>query len=315
MRGTLMEVDVGVQSAAASTRAGQRGHGGRGGRTWWALATGLLVPLGLAAAWIPIRSRIPNADLALILVGSVAAVGVLERRAGVAVAALSATFWFEFFDTVPYQSWDIARLQDVETTIVLAAVSVLGGELVLRAKRYRRRVERDGEQLASMRAAAALIASGEELVRVIESVVAQLRNLLSLDSCTFEAMAAEPPLPRVGRDGVIDILADEPVVRAELPVTVQGEALGYFVLGFGAQRWPETDRLLAALTLADHVGAAFLAQAPPTSPPPDRPEPRLRVVGAGTGGGIDAAGRGRSAPTRRRQETAGRSSLLGRMIS
>ena len=48
---------------------------------------------------------------------------------------------------------------------------------------------------------------------------------------------------------------------------VQGVAIGHFVLGFVSDEPPQRDRLLIAVTLADNVGAAFLAQAPPPVPP------------------------------------------------
>ncbi|MGH9170500.1 MAG: DUF4118 domain-containing protein [Acidimicrobiales bacterium] len=287
---------------------------------WWArdslivaALTGVLVPLVIVTAWIPVRSRLPNTDLALVLVGAIGAIGALRHREAVVLAAVSGALWFEFFDTVPYERWAIARNPDVETTVVLAVVSLLGGELVLRAGRYRRASRDDEENLTNVRQAAELVASGEELVHVIASVAGQLARLLALDSCEFEAMPADPALPQVSRLGIIEDVAPLgpcPHVRAdmaEMPVIVQGEPLGYFVLKFGTTGVPSCERLRVGVTLGDHVGAAFLAQAPP--PPPKAPEPRLRVVKRrfGEPAGAELSGSA--------QETAGFSSQLGRMIS
>jgi hypothetical protein len=281
-----------------------------------AILTGALVPLAVTVAWIPLRTRLPNTDLALILVGAIAAIGVLKHREAVVLAAMSGALWFEFFDTVPYERWAIARNPDVETTVILAVVSVLGGELVLRAGRYRRASRDDVENLTSVRAAAELVASGEELVRVIESVAGQLTQLLVLEACSFEADPADPPIPQVSRLGTIDppdgLRAATPgrprTDIAELPVIVQGEPLGYFQLRFGQAGAPTCERLRVGVTLADQVGAAFLAQAPP--PPPEQPEPRLRIIRPG-----DRRPETVSALSRSSQETAGFSSQLGRMIS
>ncbi len=274
---------------------------------------GALVPLAITVVWIPLRVRLPNTDLALVLAVAVAAVGVTRHRSAVVLAAVSGALWFEFFDTVPYERLAIARNPDIETTIILAVVSAIGGELVLRARRYRQASRDDEESLTNVRDAAQLVASGEELVRVIESVIGQLTQLFGLAGCTFEATAADPPMPRVRRDGLVSSDGVRPHLEdggsqrtAELPVVVQGEELGYFVLAFGESGCPSPERLRVGVTLSDHVGAAFLAQAPP--PPPEQPEPRLRVLTPGE--------RSPAKPQADRpQETAGLPSHLRRMIS
>ena len=86
--------------------------------------------------------------------------------------------------------------------------------------------------------------------------------------------AATAPRSRPGRP-----IESGPLRAAELAVWGQGERLGYYVLEFAPGPPPERDRLLVAVTLADQVGAAFMAQAPPTLPPEPAPPPSgLRVV-------------------------------------
>jgi hypothetical protein len=166
-----------------------------------------------------------------------------------------------------------------------------------------------------VQAAAALGASGEELVRIIEAVVARLTQLLSLESCSFEATAADPVLERISREGEIVAPAGLRTAasrdgerRAELPVIVQGTDLGYFLLTFAKGAPPSPERLRVAVTLSDHVGAAFLAQAPP--PPPEDPVPRLRVLSRAR---LTTATPVAVSPGT--QETAGFSSRRERMIS
>ena len=76
----------------------------------------------------------------------------------------------------------------------------------------------------------------------------------------------------------VDSTEAAPISSAELPVWGQGERLGYYVLEFAPGPPPERERLLVAVTLADQVGAAFMAQAPPTAPPDPTPPTSLRVV-------------------------------------
>jgi hypothetical protein len=302
----------GHQRPADQPAAGRAPAQAGGAAALPAMALGLLVPLAVAAAWIPVRTRLPNTDVALVLVVAAGAIGALGRRAGVVTAALSAALWFVIFDTVPYDRLAIAKTPDVETTLVLAVVATIVGELALRTVRHRRAVRAESEELTSVRTAAELVASGEELVLVIDAVAEQLRQLLRLSTCCFES--PDGPLPGAGvtRDG--RVAASAPLALAGAPsqvgldVVVQHQVLGRFVLGVDAASCLGRERLLAAVTLADQVGAAFLAQAPPPLPP-GAPEPTrgLRVVGPGEAAAVVAGARG--------QETAGFSSAVDRMIS
>jgi K+-sensing histidine kinase KdpD len=65
------------------------------------VAVGLL-PVGIAAAWIPLRTDLPNTDVALLLVLGVGAVSILGGRLASAVGALAGAAAFDIFDTPPY---------------------------------------------------------------------------------------------------------------------------------------------------------------------------------------------------------------------
>jgi hypothetical protein len=254
-------------------------------RTKTALAgvVGAFAPLALATAWIPIRLRLPNTDLALVLVLAVVAIGAFGRRSAVLTAAVSAALWFEFFDTKPFERLAIARQPDLETTLVLASVSFVVGELAVRAVRQRNSRVVESAEMGSLREAASLLAMGEELVMVIQSVAGEIARLLGLSNCTFETEGPDPAHSTLRRDGTLVgplvPSAVAPTGAAELPVWGQGERLGYYVLEFAPGPLPERERLLVAVTLADQVGAAFMAQAPPALPTdPEPPPTSLRVV-------------------------------------
>lgn|GEM_PF-979799 len=283
------------------------------------LALAVVVPFLIALAWVPVRLRLPNVDLALVLIAVVALAGGLGSRVTVGLSAVSAALWFEFFDTAPFDRLTIARNPDVETTLILAVVAALVGELAVRVSRHRRSARAEALRLASMRNAAELVASGEELVRVIESVVGELVRLLALEGCEFESsghVVGRPVLGRaggfVGEEGSPVLLGFAQPWEAELPVVVQGATLGHFRLEFRAGQQPNGDALLVALTLADNVGAAFLAQAPPPLPPNREPLASLRVVTDRAGPGARAAAAAAPAPAAGRdQETAGFSCATG----
>ncbi|MBO0713826.1 MAG: DUF4118 domain-containing protein [Acidimicrobiales bacterium] len=234
------------------------------------LAGGFLLPLGLAAAWLPSRGHLPNTDVALALVLAVTLTGGSGRRAVVAVSAVSALFWFDFFHTAPYDQLSIDRSHDLATTLLLLAVGLLAGELALRVKRHRTRDNRSAEGVARIHAAAELVAAGERSELVIEAVAGELMDLLGLRGCSFE------PSPGVGVSGVGRQPPTGPAHLVELPVRGQGQVFGRFVLDPEGDRALPADRLLVAVSLADQVGATLAAQPPSRGGPPDRPT--LRVV-------------------------------------
>jgi hypothetical protein len=253
---------------------------------------GVLLAAAVAAAWIPVRERVPNTDLALLLVLLVVAMGATGRRSAVVATAVSAAVWFEFFDTRPFEQLAIARRPDIQTTLVLAVVGLITGELAVRLVRLHRSRRTDEQGLGSVRGTARLVANGEDLVLVIQQVAAEIAHLLDLEDCSFESGPVTPGLAVVGRDG--SIVAPEaasvggtgPVAPpgpgrlrlARLPVEGDGQHLGSFLLRFRPGAAPRREDLLVAVTLSDHVGAAFMAQAPPPPPPERAPQPQFRVV-------------------------------------
>ncbi len=245
-----------------------------------------LIPLGLCAAWVPVRDRLPNTDLALVLVLAVLLIGAAGQRLAVFAAGISAAFWFDFFDTRPFEHPSIQRIADVETTVVLAAVAIVGGELAVRIVRHRSRARSEAARLHSISGAASLLASGEELALVVAAVGGELKGLLGLRSCTFEVAPHHPERARLRRDGELVVPRTErpggdprPWAIIEVPVWGHRHVFGHFVLEFPRDaRRPTHGDLVAAIALGDQVGAAFMTQAPTPPEPADEPAPTLRVV-------------------------------------
>jgi K+-sensing histidine kinase KdpD len=98
----------------------------------------LLAPAVGAALMVPLRNHVHNTDLALAMVVVVAVVVLPGRRLAALIAGLSAGVWFDFFLTKPYESFSIQRSADVQTTVLLALVGVLVGEIAVRRRQQTR---------------------------------------------------------------------------------------------------------------------------------------------------------------------------------
>jgi hypothetical protein len=254
------------------------------------VAAAVVLPAAVAVAWVPVRLRQPNIDVALALVVVVMALGLSGRRSVVVVAAGTAALAFEYFDTRPFQQLAIARSPDVLTTVVLAAVGLLTGECVVRLARQRASILSRAADMRRVRTASDLVASGQEAVLIVQQVARELERLLQLRDCRYEAVPSREGVRVVERDGSLrtspatvppDVDAVEPYEDAELPVWGQGQILGHFVLRFGQDVPVTRDQLLVAMTLADQVGAALTAYSSPGPLIPESgglPVPPLRIV-------------------------------------
>jgi Domain of unknown function (DUF4118) len=240
-----------------------------------------LVPVAVAAGWIPLRADLPNADVALLLALCVGAVSLVGGRAASVVGAVAAAASFDFFDTPPYGRLLMSRGRDVVTTVVLAGAGLLIGELCVRLRAYRVMATSGKADFAVLSGAAHLMAGGEEASIVVGALAGELVSRVGLADCEFEY---GPPLgdrPCVARDGSLFYMAGplpEPVVaELDLPVWAGTDVVGRYRLCLSSSSPPSSDRLLAAVGIAEQAGAALAGGRPPGSPPPARPR-RLRLL-------------------------------------
>lgn len=253
----------------------------------------IAVPVGVAAAWIPLRASLPNVDVALLLVLCAALCGLRGRRMLVAAGALGAGGGFAYFDTSPYEHFVISKEPDVVTLGFLVAVSLVLGDLAVRLAQQRARLAPDRDDMERVRETASLVASGAELVEVIGAVAAELTTVLGATSAEYHAGSPAAGSWVVDPDAVLAVVdgtgrhrlgAPAPTDRlcVHVPVLGLGTTLGCFEMGAVDVRRADASRLVLALTLADQVGAALIAQAPETAsfPVPQAPAaaPALRVV-------------------------------------
>lgn len=93
----------------------------------------MFLPAGSAAALVSVRGTVPNADIALLIIGAVVIVATSGRRAAAAVASLSATAGYDYFHTLPYHSLAIANRNDALATLVLGILALTVGQIAARA--------------------------------------------------------------------------------------------------------------------------------------------------------------------------------------
>jgi hypothetical protein len=244
-------------------------------------ATLVLLPVCVAAAWVPLRATLPSVDVALPLVLSVGTVALLAGRWVSASSAAAAAAAFDFFDTPPYGQLFMTRARDVVTTFVLFAAGLLIGELCVRARSYRAIAATKVKDFTVMSGAARLMALGEDASVVVGALAGELTARLGLEDCEFDREPPSGDHPYVARDGSLifpDGRRREPSAgEIDLPVWAGPEIVGRYRLSLASGVLPTADRLLTAVGIAEQAGAALVASEPSGLPPQNR-APRLRIL-------------------------------------
>jgi Domain of unknown function (DUF4118) len=233
-----------------------------------AVAAGVLLPLAVAAVFLPLRSSWSNTNMALVLVVAVVAVAAIGNRLGGALAAVSAAAWFDFFYTLPYERFTIARAADIRTAVLLLVVGVAVSQLAARARRLKVVAITDARYLAEIREAAELAQVARSPDAVVDHVRAQLIEVLDLAGCRFEYGALLGHPPRLETDGRVMVgrlhrdveLSGLPAEEIELRTFGNGQYYGRFMLRPKPESRPSLQARLVAVTLADQAGRAFGAR-------------------------------------------------------
>jgi len=237
-----------------------------------AVLAGLTAPLVLAALLAPFRASFPNTDAALALILVVVAVAANGYRLAGLLAAASAAAWFDFFLTRPYETFDITRRVDVETTVLLLVIGVAVTEIAVWGRRQHAVANRRAGYLDGIHAAARAAATGSSAIALIDQVAGQLTRLLSLESCRFQYGAAGLGRPaRLRHDGTV-VVAGQPWdtgaegfprdMDTELVIEGGGVFRGRFLMTPRPEARPTLEQRLLAAALADQVGAALATSHP-----------------------------------------------------
>jgi K+-sensing histidine kinase KdpD len=241
-----------------------------GWRTGLALAAGITAPPTVAAALVPLRATIDNANVALVLAAVVVAVATTGSRPAVVAAAASAAGWFDFFHTRPYESFTVNDERDIVTALVLLTVGVVVGELAIRSRRHRAAATTSSGDIALIHAVAERVAAGEPSELVAAEVADELVRLLELRDCRFEpglGWLEGQTVAQLERNG--DVVHGGVRWRVEslglpsrgvgLEVQGGGQTYGRYLLLPTAGVAVSFERRIVAVALADQVGAGFAA--------------------------------------------------------
>jgi ABC-type amino acid transport substrate-binding protein len=237
-----------------------------------AAAAGLLVPLALAAVLVPFRVSFANTDAALALLLVVVAVAAAGYRAAGYLAAVSAAAWYDFFLTKPYETFDISRAADIETTVLLLVIGFAVTEIAVWGHRQQLTASRRSGYLAGINAAARTVADGDSSSGLIDQVAGRLIPLLGLRSCQFQFGVAGIGRPaRIDHDGVVllngqawDLQQNGFPAGADVELLVEsaGRLQGRYLMQPRPESRPSHEQLLVAVAFADQVGAGLSAGQP-----------------------------------------------------
>ncbi len=239
-----------------------------GVRSAWLLA--LLAPLVAAAAMTPLRNHTQTSNLALVMVLVVAASVVPGYRLAALAGGVSAGIWFDFFLTQPYQRLSISDTLDVQTTLLMAVVAVAVGAIAARRRQAREAAQRSGGEVLDLYVAAQMLSGGATEQDLVNTVAAQLKELLFLTDCRFDPGRPALSEPLIDRGGELDWAGHAwsltssgwPDGTVSLPIYCTGRQVGRFLLTApprvaARDEALTVDRLLTAVALSDVAGAAL----------------------------------------------------------
>ena len=230
-----------------------------------ALVAAVVLPLAVAAILVPFRSSFANTASALILVAVIVAVAALGNRVSGFVATVSATVWFDFFLTRPYEKLAITHRPDIETAISLFVVGIIVTELAARSRHHHATAAEEADYVGLIYDVSELVSSGASSREVIERVQNELILLLHLRACRYEAGSADRPMMRLEHDGRVFLggrvwgvhRVGLPGPEIELIVQSQGRTMGRFVMTPTPGREVSLERRVVAVAIADQVGPSL----------------------------------------------------------
>lgn len=233
-----------------------------------ALVAALALPCAVAAILAPFRGSFADTAAALVLVAVVVAVAANGNRAAGWLAAVSASLWFDFFLTQPYERFAISHRPDIETAVSLFVVGVAVTELAVRGRHLRGVAVEEADHVALIYQLSELAAGGAPSSVVVERATATLVELLQLRECRYEKGAAPEPPPRtvrIDREGHVALGTVRwgvhqlglPGKEVELVVQSRGRPVGRFVMTPSPGVPISLQRRIVAVAIADQVGAAL----------------------------------------------------------
>lgn len=228
----------------------------------------VVLPLAVAAVLVAFRSRFTDTAAALVLVAVIVAVAVVGDRTAGFLATVSATVWFDFFLTRPYERLAITHRADIQTAVSLFVVGMIVTELAVRNHRHQESAIEESDYVGLIYRLSELAASGAPADEVIERVRRELISVLDLRGCRYEPGIGPGHGIRMDHDGKVVIGDVSWAVESlglpgpELALFIQrrGQTLGRFLLVPTPGHPVSMQRRVVAVAIADQVGAALTPQ-------------------------------------------------------
>ena len=232
------------------------------------VAAALVVPPACCAALAALRSDVPNATSALVLVLVIVAVAATGDRVPGFVAAVSSGVWFDFFLTEPYQRFTIADSDDVEAVVLLVAIGLAVTEIALWGRRQQDRAARRSGYLEGVLGTAQVVSQGDTPAPALVEVVArQITDVLGADGCRFvKGPVYDARIAMLDHDGVVTrrdraVDVDRQGLPSDeylaIPVRRGSRIVGHFeVTATTRVAYPSREQRRVAVLLADQVAAA-----------------------------------------------------------
>jgi len=214
---------------------------------------GVLAPLAVAVALVPLRGTVEPPTIALILVVPVVLVVAVAGAVPGLVASLSASLAFDVLHTRPYSSVTIHARADAEVAAALALTAMCVAAVVANQLTARTRSALRRSALAELEAVVAVAADGTADAAV-DACSEAITRVLRLQRCRWKAGyhgAAGYHLVRSG--AVIGVEGDQSVLPrdVELPVVHQGVELGRLILTATPGEVVSREERRAAIAIAD----------------------------------------------------------------
>jgi K+-sensing histidine kinase KdpD len=234
-----------------------------------AVLAAIVVPLGVTAALVPLRTSFNHTDAALLLVAVVVAVAANGNRAAGYLAAVSSAVWFDFFLTPPYQHFTMNRPSDVQKTLLLLVIGIAVTELAGWGRRGNAAASKRAGYLNGIYATAEATVTATAPSAVTAQVSQQLTQLLELKSCRFQVgVAGLGVSARLRHDGGLTVDGADwpaesrglPHLQIELLVQTGSYLQGRFLMQPQDGAKPPLENRLVAAALSDQVGVALADQ-------------------------------------------------------
>jgi Domain of unknown function (DUF4118) len=225
-----------------------------------------IVSMGLAAAMVPLRTRVTPTTIALALMVVVVVAAAFGGRLAGVLTALAVTVSYDFWFTRPYLSLKVDSADDVEITVLLLVCGLIVGALAARAHRSVVDASWAKGELRHVHRLAEMVACGASTADVVAVAEQQLTELLSLQGCSFESPSGTENVAVLHRSGALDGLHLYRVARVgfelprpglALPVLAEGREVGRFILSPTEGVGTSIDQRVVAVAVADQVGAAI----------------------------------------------------------